>query len=135
MPARDHRGFSIVYGSEHLLRSKLYRLCLPPGGSNNFANVKESAKDIGAMAMRRSDAKVRGIGPKTRGRGRPVEMNGRETRHSRLFLRVRRVSNAQLQTPTIGSWSRLAKSTEIDATEPAAFPNVLFPGFLRRSRS
>lgn len=72
-------------------------------------------------------------------RGRRFEkMNGtgREKGERRGILwnisLVRRASNAQLQTPTIGSWSWLTKSAEIGATARSAFPNVFFSRFLRQ---
>lgn len=66
-------------------------------------------------------------------RGRRKEKPRGQERGAGLFLRFGCASNPQ--TPTIGSWSRLAKSAEIDAIAPTAFPNVLFPRFLPRPAS
>lgn len=68
---------------------------------------------------------------------KPEKMNGTrkkkgEGRGTPWNISLIRASNAQLQTPTIGSWSWLAKSTEIGATARSAFPNAFFSRFLRQ---
>lgn len=88
-----------------------------------MSEATQDPSDNGVDALQR--AKVRGIDPKTTIVCRVEKMNGKETRSGiRSVLGSMFVClNSQLQTPTIGSWSRLAKST-INATDSAEFPNV-----------